>query len=120
MLLARTRVLSPVCVKLIILKHADADTFLPVAPKDEITQPIDGSPHGSSTFGRQDTATTAGDANNNTRKESYLSSAINDVAALPKGTLDPVYEAKARVLNHAVRVWQIRGLRFLTETLTPI
>lgn len=24
------------------------------------------------------------------------------VAALPKGTLDPVYEAKARVLNHAV------------------
>lgn len=26
------------------------------------------------------------------------------VAALPKGTLDPVYEAKARVLNHAVSI----------------
>lgn len=24
------------------------------------------------------------------------------VAAIPKGTIDPVYEAKARVLNHAV------------------
>ncbi len=27
---------------------------------------------------------------------------LDDIAALPKGTLDPVYEAKARVLNHAV------------------
>jgi len=27
---------------------------------------------------------------------------IDDVAAIPKGTIDPVYEAKARVLNHAV------------------
>jgi hypothetical protein len=26
----------------------------------------------------------------------------NDAGAIPKGTLDPVYEAKARVLNHAV------------------
>jgi hypothetical protein len=28
---------------------------------------------------------------------------IDEVAAIPKGTIDPVYEAKARVLNHAVR-----------------
>lgn len=28
--------------------------------------------------------------------------AAEDLAAIPKGTLDPVYEAKARVLNHAV------------------
>ena len=27
---------------------------------------------------------------------------VDDVAAIPKGSLDPVYEAKARVLNHAV------------------
>ena len=27
---------------------------------------------------------------------------LDDAAAIPKGTLDPVYEAKARVLNHAV------------------
>lgn len=26
-----------------------------------------------------------------------------DDAALPKGTIDPVYERKARVLNHAVQ-----------------
>jgi hypothetical protein len=27
---------------------------------------------------------------------------IDEPAAIPKGTIDPVYEAKARVLNHAV------------------
>jgi hypothetical protein len=27
---------------------------------------------------------------------------VDDAAAIPKGTIDPVYEAKARVLNHAV------------------
>ena len=27
---------------------------------------------------------------------------VNDAGVLPKGTIDPVYEAKARVLNHAV------------------
>jgi hypothetical protein len=32
-----------------------------------------------------------------------VSSAIDDAAALPKGTLDPVYEAKARILNHAIQ-----------------
>lgn len=28
---------------------------------------------------------------------------INDPGAIPKGTLDPVYEAKARVLNKAIQ-----------------
>lgn len=28
---------------------------------------------------------------------------INEAAAIPKGTLDPVYEAKARVLNKAIQ-----------------
>jgi hypothetical protein len=27
---------------------------------------------------------------------------FDEAAAIPKGTIDPVYEAKARVLNHAV------------------
>jgi len=27
---------------------------------------------------------------------------VEDAAVIPKGTIDPVYEAKARVLNHAV------------------
>lgn len=31
-----------------------------------------------------------------------LPTAVNEDAAIPKGTIDPVYEAKARVLNHAV------------------
>jgi hypothetical protein len=29
-------------------------------------------------------------------------SAVDDAGAIPKGTIDPIYEAKARVLNHAV------------------
>ena len=28
---------------------------------------------------------------------------IDEAAAIPKGTLDPVYEAKARVLNKAIQ-----------------
>ena len=36
--------------------------------------------------------------------ESQLVGAREDAAAIPKGTLDPVYEAKARVLNAAVRL----------------
>ena len=28
--------------------------------------------------------------------------AVEDAGTIPKGTIDPVYEAKARVLNHAV------------------
>jgi hypothetical protein len=31
-----------------------------------------------------------------------LPTAVNEATAIPKGTIDPVYEAKARVLNHAV------------------
>jgi hypothetical protein len=34
-----------------------------------------------------------------------LPSAVEDAGAIPKGTIDPVYEAKARVLNHAVSSW---------------
>jgi hypothetical protein len=45
------------------------------------------------------TATVGDDAES---KELSTVSVIDDVAALPKGTIDPVYEAKARVLNHAV------------------
>ena len=39
---------------------------------------------------------------NSTKAEVGSLSGTNDVAAIPKGTIDPVYEAKARVLNHAV------------------
>lgn len=30
-------------------------------------------------------------------------------SAIPKGTIDPVYEAKARVLNNAVRSYMPKG-----------
>ena len=40
-----------------------------------------------------------------TKDQGFVSvPALDDAAAIPKGTIDPVYEAKARVLNHAVRV----------------
>jgi hypothetical protein len=35
-----------------------------------------------------------------------LPSGANEAAAIPKGTIDPVYEAKARVLNKAVGNFQ--------------
>lgn len=31
-----------------------------------------------------------------------LPSGVGEAATIPQGTIDPVYEAKARVLNHAV------------------
>lgn len=34
--------------------------------------------------------------------DTFRGAADAAVAAIPKGTIDPVYEAKARVLNHAV------------------
>jgi hypothetical protein len=37
-------------------------------------------------------------------QEHRLPVGIDDAAPIPKGQIDPVYEAKARVLNHAVRV----------------
>ena len=33
---------------------------------------------------------------------------VDDLGAIPKGTIDPVYEAKARVLNRAVNAKQPR------------
>lgn len=30
--------------------------------------------------------------------------ALGDIAVIPSGTIDPVYEAKARILNRAVRI----------------
>jgi len=38
-------------------------------------------------------------------------SAADGVAAIPKGTIDPVYEAKARVLNHAVGLRHVSSCR---------
>ena len=37
------------------------------------------------------------------KEDGQALSDIEDTAVLDKGSLDPVYEAKARVLNHAVR-----------------
>jgi hypothetical protein len=39
---------------------------------------------------------------NGSKDEISSLSGVDDIAAIPKGTIDPVYEAKARVLNHAV------------------
>ena len=36
--------------------------------------------------------------------EDAVSLGLEDDAIIPKGQIDPVYEAKARVLNHAVRL----------------
>ncbi|KAI1082112.1 MFS general substrate transporter [Whalleya microplaca] len=55
---------------------------------------------------------------------------IDDVSAIPKGTIDPVYEAKARVLNRAIQEigmgwyqWQlfvVVGFGWASDNLWPI
>lgn len=76
-----------------------------MAHKNKITQSADSSPGQSSPdLKREETGTASGVfADEKVLKEQVtVSSAVDDVAAIPKGTIDPVYEAKARVLNHAV------------------
>lgn len=50
--------------------------------------------------GRTFTTDDAFDAN----PDHYVTPHSSTDAAIPRGTIDPVYEAKARVLNHAVRL----------------
>jgi hypothetical protein len=46
-----------------------------------------------------------------------LPSGVEDASAIPKGTIDPVYEAKARVLNHAVsKLTPVAKRRYLTSS----
>jgi hypothetical protein len=56
------------------------------------TEQIQEKPHGAA----------AGDVKSPLQDQT-LPSAVNNEAVLPKGTLDPVYEAKAKILNDAVR-----------------
>lgn len=76
-----------------------------MAPKDEISQSVESSQGGSSAEReREDITTTSGVFADEKASEEQVtvSGAVDDVATIPKGTIDPVYEAKARVLNHAV------------------
>ena len=47
-----------------------------------------------------------------------LPSGVDDAGAIPKGTIDPVYEAKARVLNHAVS-WLLDHMHLGREGEAP-
>lgn len=42
------------------------------------------------------------DSGDKSPEQHTLPAGVDDVGAIPKGHIDPVYEAKARVLNHAV------------------
>jgi hypothetical protein len=42
-------------------------------------------------------------ANEKSETPELVAVALDEPAVIPKGTIDPVYEAKARVLNHAVQ-----------------
>ncbi|TID25382.1 D-amino-acid oxidase [Venturia nashicola] len=60
----------------------------------------------------------------------HLPKEVNEAAAIPQGTIDPVYEAKARVLNHAIQEigmgwyqWQlfiVVGFGWANDNLWPI
>ncbi|EFX05887.1 membrane transporter [Grosmannia clavigera kw1407] len=63
-------------------------------------------------------------------RDDDLDSGENDIAIIPKGTIDPVYEAKARVLNRAIQnigmgryQWQlfaVVGFGWASDNLWPI
>ncbi|OBT51463.1 hypothetical protein VE04_07407 [Pseudogymnoascus sp. 24MN13] len=65
-----------------------------------------------------------------TESDTFRNAADEAVAAIPKGTIDPVYEAKARVLNHAIQEigmgwyqWQlfiVVGFGWANDNLWPI
>lgn len=40
---------------------------------------------------------------------------MNDAAIIPKGEIDPVYEAKARILNRAARCESMSGTRLASK-----
>lgn len=58
------------------------------------------------------------DATNGGRRDS-VAAGIDDVAIIPKGVLDPVYEAKARVINRAVSLPSSSALSPRCAPLTP-
>jgi hypothetical protein len=48
------------------------------------------------------------DADIKQAEQHQLPIGVDDAAPIPKGQIDPVYEAKARVLNHAVRLHDLQ------------
>ncbi|TAQ87463.1 hypothetical protein B7494_g4214 [Chlorociboria aeruginascens] len=70
------------------------------------------------------------DGETESKDDNHALDSIDDIAAIPKGTLDPVYEAKARVLNHAIQEigmgwyqWQlfiVVGFGWANDNLWPI
>ena len=57
---------------------------------------------------RRGDATKSGDGSEVKDTDLIEVEGLDDEAAIPKGTIDPVYEAKARVLNHAVSLSTMR------------
>lgn len=73
-----------------------------MASKNEISESRIVSGESNGNRDTIDKSAIVGDETESKEETSGLSG-IDDLAAIPKGTIDPVYEAKARVLNHAVR-----------------
>ncbi|KAK3935927.1 MFS siderochrome iron transporter 1 [Diplogelasinospora grovesii] len=74
--------------------------------------------------------TTTPKSDSQKREDNALSIGSSDDAIIPKGQIDPVYEAKARVLNHAIQEigmgwyqWQlfiVVGFGWASDNLWPI
>lgn len=78
-----------------------------MASKNEVPQPLGIKDVESSLSKNGDTTTKPTPVYSSDDKESRdnsfaVAAAIEEAATLPKGTIDPVYEAKAKVLNKAV------------------
>jgi hypothetical protein len=69
------------------------------APLSSVTGDSTSLPEAVKAIGEKNTANRY---NNESMEDENILEALDEAAAIPKGTIDPVYEAKARVLNHAV------------------
>jgi hypothetical protein len=68
------------------------------APRSQVFSNLSETPQGSDVI---DAVTKVDNSDSEDEEFSEVTS-VGDATAIPKGTIDPVYEAKARVLNHAV------------------
>lgn len=83
-----------------------------MAKEDTVVEPASSTP--------DDITKNQGNSDDTESKEPVPSiTGVDEAAAIPKGTIDPVYEAKARVLNHAVHAFHVHVMQSLTSRADP-
>ncbi|KAL5602129.1 hypothetical protein FOBRF1_009662 [Fusarium oxysporum] len=105
---------------------------MPPAENSEAGRLLKSQPHDSASYtmtDKEEERKAYGAINNDGRRNSLVDAA-DDEAIIPKGALDPVYEAKARILNRAIQdlgmgryQWElfvVIGFGWASDNLWPI